>query len=136
MKIVKNKDFERDESVKRHVNPDSPLRFPMHALWAETHEERIRWLYYENLVILEEYISAILLYDIAKVKFQEKDNKHSFREHKVTKEGVKLWQEVSQTREEYRAIHRKYLDEYFFKYHLVGRDKEWELEEDEDGIDP
>ena len=37
MKIVKNKDFERDDSVKRHHNPDSPLRFPMHAQWAETH---------------------------------------------------------------------------------------------------
>jgi len=29
MKIVKNKDFERDASVKRHDNPDSPLRFPI-----------------------------------------------------------------------------------------------------------
>ena len=44
MKIVKNKDFERDDSVKRHDNPDSPLRFPMHVKWAETHEERINWL--------------------------------------------------------------------------------------------
>ena len=132
MKIVKNKDFERDDTVRRHDNPDSPLRFPMHAQWAETHEERIRWLYYENQVILEEYISAKLLYDIAKVRFQEKDNKHSFREHKVTKEGLKLWQEVSEAREEYRDIHRKYLDEYFFKYHVVGRDEEWELGEEEE----
>ena len=58
MKIVKNKDFERDDSVKRHDNPDSPLRFPMHAQLAETHEERIHWLYYENEVILKEYLSA------------------------------------------------------------------------------
>ena len=40
MKIVKNKDFERDDTVKRQDYPDSPLRFPMHAQWAETHEER------------------------------------------------------------------------------------------------
>ena len=66
MKIVKNKDFERDDSVKRHHHPDSPLRFPMHAKWAQTHEERIQWLYYENEVILKEYLSAKLLYDIAK----------------------------------------------------------------------
>ena len=74
MKIVKNKDFKKDESVKRHDNPDSPLRWPMHSQWAETHEERIAWLYYENSFIAGEYISAKLLYALGKIRLQEKQN--------------------------------------------------------------
>ena len=61
MKIVKNKDFERDDSVKRHDNPDSPLRFPMHSKWTQTHEERIQWLYYENKVILIAYLLYMVI---------------------------------------------------------------------------
>ena len=72
MRIVKNIDFRRDDSRKRHHKLDSPLRFPMHAELAQTHEERIQWLYYENIVILTEYLSAKLLYDIAKVRFLKK----------------------------------------------------------------
>ena len=132
MKIVKNKDFKRDDSIKRHDNPDSPLRFPMHAQWTETHEQRIEWLYYENRVILEEYISAKLLYDVAKVRLQEKGNEHSFREFKVKKEGLKLWKEVNETREAYYEKHRKYSNEYFFKYHVIGFSEEWTLEDEEE----
>tara|TARA_B100000886_G_scaffold339992_1_gene307335 strand:- start:1414 stop:1818 length:405 start_codon:yes stop_codon:yes gene_type:complete len=130
MKIVKNKDFERDDSVKRHDNPDSPLRFPMHAQWTETHEERINWLYYENKVILNEYISAKLLYDIAKVRLQEKDKGTSLREYKVTREALAIWDEVNKTAEE---NHQKYIEsfsEWIDKYHVIGRDEEWELGEE------
>ena len=41
MRIVKNKDFQRDDSRKRHHKHDSPLRFPMHAEWAQTHENTL-----------------------------------------------------------------------------------------------
>ena len=130
MKIVKNKDFERDDSVKRHDNPDSPLRFPMHAQWAETHEERINWLYYENKVILNEYLSAKLLYDIAKVRLQEKGKGTSLREYKVTREALALWDEVNETAEENDHKYRESLREWLYKYHVIGRDEEWELEDD------
>ena len=132
MKIVKNKDFERDDSVKRHDNPDSPLRFPMHVKWAETHEERINWLYYENKVILSEYLSAKLLYDIAKVRFQEKGKGTSLREYKVTREALALWDEVNKTAEENDHKYIESLGELVDKYHVIGRDEEWELgKEDE-----
>ena len=132
MKIVKNKDFERDDSVKRHDNPDSPLRFPMHAQWAETHEERINWLYYENKVILTEYLSAKLLYDIAKVRLQEKGSGTSLREYKVTREALALWDEVNETAEENEHKYSKSLGGWLDKYHVIGRDEEWKLgEEDE-----
>ena len=132
MKIVKNKDFERDDSVKRHDNPDSPLRFPMHVKWAETHEERINWLYYENKVILSEYLSAKLLYDIAKVRFQEKGKGTSLREYKVTREVLALWDEVNKTAEENDHKYIESLGELLDKYHVIGRDEEWELgKEDE-----
>ena len=130
MKIVKNKDFERDESVKRHNNPDSPLRFPMHAQWAETHEERINWLYYENKEILTDYLSAKLLYDIAKVRLQEKGKGTSLREYKVTREALVLWDEVNETAEE---NHHKYMESFsecIDKYHVIGRDEEWKIEEE------
>ena len=131
MKIVKNKDFERDDSVKRHDNPDSPLRFPMHVKWAETHEERINWLYYENKVILSEYLSAKLLYDIAKVRFQEKGKGTSLREYKVTREVLALWDEVNKTAEENDHKYIESLRELLDKYHVIGRDEEWKLGEEE-----
>ncbi len=131
MKIVKNKDFERDDTVRRHDNPDSPIRFPMHAQWTETHEERINWLYYENKVILYEYLSAKLLYDIAKVRLQEKGKGTSLREYKVTREALVLWDEVNETAEENDHKYRESSRECLHKYHVIGRDEEWELEEDE-----
>ena len=135
MKIVKNKDFERDDSVKRHDNPDSPLRFPMHSKSTQTHEERIQWLYYENKVILKEYLPAKLLYDIAKVRLQEKGNGISLKEYKVTREALSLWDEVNETADEYHLNYMKALKEYCDlsdKYHVVGVNEEWELEEEEE----
>ena len=132
MKIVKNKDFERDDSVKRHDNPDSPLRFPMHVQWAETHEERINWLYYENEVILKEYLSAKLLYDIAKVRFQEKGKGTSLREYKVTREALALWEEVNETAEDNHLKYMESVREWLEKYHVAGKDEEWKLEEEQD----
>ena len=124
MKIVKNKDFERDDTLRRHDNPDSPLRFPMHARLAETHEERINWLYYENKVILNEYISAKLLYDIAKVRLQEKGKGISLREYKVSREALALWDEVNEAAEENHQKYMESLSDYIDKYHVVGRDEE------------
>ena len=132
MKIVKNKDFERDDTVRRHDNPDSPLRFPMHVQWTETHEQRINWLHYENKAMLTEYLSAKLLYIIAKVRFQEKGKGTSLRGYKVAREALALWDEVNEAAED---NHLKYMEstrEWLEKYHVAGNDEEWELgEEDE-----
>ena len=129
MRIVKNIDFRRDDSRKRHHKPDSPLRFPMHAELAQTHEERIQWLYYENIVILTEYLSAKLLYDIAKVRFQEKGYGISLREYKIRREALTLWKEVNENAKEYRQKYLKALKVYL-KYHVAGVSEEWELEEE------
>ena len=129
MRIVKNIDFRRDDSRKRHHKLDSPLRFPMHAELAQTHEERIQWLYYENIVILTEYLSAKLLYDIAKVRFQEKGYGISLREYKIRREALTLWKEVNENAKEYRQKYLKSLKVYL-KYHVAGVSEEWELEEE------
>ncbi len=101
----------------------------MHAELAQTHEERIQWLYYENIVILTEYLSAKLLYDIAKVRFQEKGYGVSLREYKTRREALTLWKEVNENAKEYR---QKYLQalKVYSKYHVAGVSEEWELEEE------
>ena len=101
----------------------------MHAELAQTHEERIQWLYYENVVILTEYLSAKLLYDIAKVRFQEKGNGISLREYKIRREVLNLWKEVNQNAKEYR---HKYLEalKFYLQFHVAGVSEEWELEEE------
>ena len=131
MKIVKNKDFEKDESLKRSDNPDSPLRYPMNVNWTETHEERISWLQYENYIMCEEYISAKLLYTLAKIRFQEKDNEQliGLERYKAAKEAFKLWEEVNQTRDEYFDTYLEKTREAYGKYHVAGRDDEHENEE-------
>ena len=126
MKIVKNKDFEKDESLKRSDNPDSPLRYPMNVNWTETHEERISLLQYENYIMCEEYISAKLLYTLAKIRFQEKDNEQliGLERYKAAKEAFKLWEEVNQTRDEYFDTYLEKTREAYGKYHVAGRDED------------
>ena len=126
MKIVKNKDFKKDESVKRSDNPDSPLRYPMNVNWTETHEERISLLQYENYIMCEEYISAKLLYTLAKIRFQEKDNEQliGLERYKAAKEAFKLWEEVNQTRDEYFDTYLEKAREAYGKYHVAGRDED------------
>ena len=126
MKIVKNKDFEKDESLKRSDNPDSPLRYPMNVNWTETHEERISWLQYENYIMCEEYISAKLLYTLAKLRFQERGNEQliGLERYKAAKEAFKLWEEVNQTRDEYFDTYLEKTREAYGKYHVAGRDED------------
>ena len=126
MKIVKNKDFKKDESVKRSDNPDSPLRYPMNVNWTETHEERISLLQYENYIMCEEYISAKPLYTLAKIRFQEKDNEQliGLERYKAAKEAFKLWEEVNQTRDEYFDTYLEKTREAYGKYHVAGRDED------------
>ena len=128
MKIVKNKDFKKDESVKRHDNPDSPLRWPMHSQWAETHEERIAWLYYENSCIAGEYISAKLLYALGKIRLQEKQNEEfiGLERYKAAKEAFKLWNESNEARDLNDEEHRRHQIDFYNKYHIPGQDDEEE----------
>ena len=128
MKIVKNKDFKKDESVKRHDNPDSPLRWPMHSQWAETHEERIAWLYYENSCIAGEYISAKLLYALGKIRLQEKQNKDfiGLERYKAVKEAFSLWNEVNETRDLNDKEYSRHQRDFYNTYHIPGQDDEEE----------
>ena len=128
MKIVKNKDFEKDESVKRSDNPDSPLRYPMHVNLTETHEERIAWLYYENSCIAEEYISAKLLYALGKIRLQEKQNEQfiGLERYKAVKEAFRLWNESNEARDLSRDEYHRHQIDFYNKYHIPG--------EEEDGL--
>ena len=56
------KDFKRDPTKKRD---DGPLRWPANVHHTTTHDERIRWLWYENEKIYGELLTAKLLYAIA-----------------------------------------------------------------------
>ena len=128
MRVVKNKDFKKDESFNRHDNPDSPLRYPMNVHMAESHERRIHWLYYENYQICKEYISAQLLYSVAKLKSKEKGkDKINLKEYKAIQDALSLWNEVNSFAREYRDKELKYLSEAY-RYHYVG-DEEETLEE-------
>ena len=135
LKEVKNKDFEKDESPRRHDNPDSPLRYPMNVNCTQTHEERIYWLLHENYLMCEEYLSAKLLFTLAKIRFQEKDNEEliSLEKYKAVKEAFRLWEEVNQTRDEYHLKSMEALDVFLEKYHVAGVNEEWKLEELEEG---
>ena len=77
MKIVKNKTLKKDPAKRRGTYNDSPLRYPMNVHMTDTHERRINWLYYENYQICNEYISAQLLYSIAKIKYKESNKKQN-----------------------------------------------------------
>ena len=126
MKIVKNKTLKKDPSKRRGTYNDSPLRYPMNVHMTDTHERRINWLYYENSQICKEYISAQLLYVIAKLRHKSKQlNFINLREYKAVKEALDLWQAVNISGDEF---HDSYVQSFdgVFKYHYVGDEEEEE----------
>ena len=70
------KDFERNPNKRRD---DSPLRWPANVHHTTTHNERIRWLWYENSKMYEElfYENETLLPSINKKILLLKHNKLS-----------------------------------------------------------
>jgi hypothetical protein len=131
MKLVKNKTLKKDPSKTRQDSKDSPLRYPMNVHMTDTHERRIGWLYYENYQICKEYISAQLLYSIAKLKYRAKEIDHiNLTEYKAIKDALVIWQEVNFYGQEYRDMwFNSFQDSY--KYHYVGDEEEEEEEEEE-----
>tara|TARA_S200000501_G_scaffold341289_1_gene350517 strand:- start:154 stop:534 length:381 start_codon:yes stop_codon:yes gene_type:complete len=126
MKIVKNKTLKKDPAKRRGTYNDSPLRYPMNVHMTDTHERRINWLYYENSQICKEYISAQLLYVIAKLRYKSKQlNFINLREYKAIKEALDLWQEVIISGD---VFHNSYVQSFdgVFKYHYVGDEEEEE----------
>ena len=126
MKLVKNKTLKKDPSKTRQDSKDSPLRYPMNVHMTDTHEQRINWLYYENSQICKEYISAQLLYVIAKLRYRRKQlNLINLREYKAIKEAVELWEVVNISGDELHDSYMQSFDEVF-KYHYVGDEEEEE----------
>ena len=124
MKIVKNKTLKKDPSKTRSEYQDSPLRYPMNVHMTDTHERRINWLYYENFQICKEYISAQLLYVIAKLRHRRKQlDLINLREYKAIKEALYLWQIVDKTGDEFHDDYMKSFDEVF-KYHYAGDEED------------
>ena len=86
------KDFKRDLTKKRD---DSPLRWPANVHLTTTHDERIRWLWYENEKMYGELLTAKLLDAIARLKY--KANRKVFtnlEEYKAMKLAFELWDHV------------------------------------------
>ena len=97
MKLVKNKTLKKDLSKRRHDSNDSPLRFPTNIHWIDTHERRIDWLYFENYQICQQYLTAKLLYAIAKLKRKQKGKEYiHLDEHKAVKDALELWDSFSE----------------------------------------
>ena len=129
MKLVKNKTLKKDLSKRRHDSNDSPLRFPTNIHWIDTHERRIDWLYFENYQICQQYLTAKLLYAIAKLKRKQKGKEYiHLQEHKAIKDALALWDEVNYYEQQYNDDWMSSLDNCF-KYHYVGDEEEEEEEE-------
>ena len=96
MKIVKNKTLKKNPAKRRGTYNDSPLRYPMNVHMTDTHERRISWLYYENYQICNEYISAQILYSIAKLKRKEKERDLiDLKTYKAVKDALDLWEKTN-----------------------------------------
>jgi len=124
MKIVKNKTLKKDPSKRRGTYNDSPLRYPMNVHMTDTHERRINWLYYENYQICNEFLSAQLLYSIAKLKRREKGHIHiNLKIYKAIRDALTLWKKINYYRGLYNDI---YIDSMkdSFKYHYVGDEED------------
>ena len=124
MKIVKNKTLKKDPAKRRGTYNDSPLRYPMNVHMTDTHERRINWLYYENYQICNEFLSAQLLYSIAKLKRREKEHIHiNLKIYKAIRDALTLWKKIDYYRGLYNDI---YIDSMkdSFKYHYVGDEED------------
>ena len=100
-------DFKRNPNKKRD---DSPLRWPANVHHTTTHNERIRWLWYENSKIYEELLTAKLLYAIALINRKANHNVFTnLQEYKDKKHALELWDHVL---EEERRITDLWLDNY------------------------
>ena len=86
------KDFKKDLSKRRD---DSPLRWPANVHHTTNHDERIRWLLYENEKMYGELLTAKLLNAVVSLKF--KANRKVFTnlaEYKAVKQCMELWEQV------------------------------------------
>jgi len=86
------KDFKKDLTKRRD---DSPLRWIVNVHHTITHDERIRYLWYENEKMYGELLTAKLFNSIARLKF--KANRKVFTnlaEYKAIKQCFELWEHV------------------------------------------
>ena len=101
------KDFKRDPTKKRD---DGPLRWPANVHHTTTHDERIRWLWYENEKIYGELLTAKLLYAIALINRKANHNVFTnLQEYKDKKLAFDLWDYVL---EEERRVMGLWLDNF------------------------
>ena len=101
------KDFKRNPTKKRD---DSPLRWPANVHHTTTHDERIRWLWYENEKMYGELLTAKLLHAIALINRKANHNVFTnLQEYKDKKLAFELWDHVL---EEERRIMSLWLDNF------------------------
>ena len=112
------KDFEKDLTERRN---DSPLRWIANVHHTTTHNERIRWLLYENRHMYSEIITAKLFKGIAELKYKGKRKVFTnLKEYKAIKEAFALWQPALEEEERILDLelqnwrHTKDSSYYFF----------------------
>ena len=112
------KDFKRDPTKKRD---DGPLRWPANVHHTTTHDERIRWLWYENEKMYGELLTAKLLYAIALINRKANHNVFTnLQEYKDKKLAFELWDHVLEEKERITCLgldnwrHTKDSSYYFF----------------------
>ena len=95
--------FKKDLTKKRD---DGPLRWVANVHHTTTHDERIRWLLYENEKMYGELLTAKLFNAVASLKF--KANRKVFTnlsEYKAIKQCTELWEHVLEEEGRCQRLH-------------------------------
>ena len=89
--MKKHRDFKIDKTKKRD---DSPVRSIPTVHSHHTHDQRIRWLLWENRDMYKEHLTASLFLSIARLKHAgNRKVSTNLKEHKAIKEAEGLWKE-------------------------------------------
>ena len=89
--MKKHRDFKIDKTKKRD---DSNVRSIPTVHSHHTHDQRIRWLLWENRDMYANHLTASFFVSIAKLKYNGKRKVSiNLKEHKAIKEAETLWKE-------------------------------------------
>ena len=103
--MKKHRDFEIDKTKKRD---DSNVRSIPTVHSHHTHDQRIRWLLWENRDMYKEHLTASLFLSIARLKHAgNRKVSINLKEHKAIKEAEALWKECRAMERTTRELERK-----------------------------
>jgi len=103
--MKKHRDFKIDKTKKRN---DSPVRSIPTVHSHHTHDQRIRWLLWENRDMYKEHLTASLFLSIARLKHAGNQKvSTNLKEHKAIKEAERLWKECLEMESAIYALQRE-----------------------------